>query len=82
MTEAECIAAGLLPGGLSPGTVKYGRVTSERSEDYAKGIASPLKDWRTQCLAAEPNYKAGIAGSVAAGRYARGLNQSSTFEQQ
>lgn len=59
---------------------KWGRVTPQRTEDYAKGVASPLRDWGTNTKAAEANYGAGVQAAIAEKRFGKGVDKAGTLK--
>lgn len=52
---------------------KWTRVTPQRTEDYAKGVSNPKRDWADEAIAAKANWKAGIDAAAAKDLYAKGV---------
>lgn len=57
---------------------KWLRVTPGRVEDYKLGIKNPVRDWETETLEAEDNWKAGVAAAAAAGLFPKGVKEAGT----
>ena len=55
---------------------KWTRVTPGRTEDYRLGIRNPKRDWETETVAAETNYKAGVDAAFAKGLYVKGAKKA------
>ena len=47
-------------------------------EEYASGVANPKKDWKTETMAAEAAYKAGVTAAATAGRFGKGVASAGT----
>lgn len=52
---------------------KWARVTPGRTEDYKLGIENPRRDWETETVAAEGNWKAGVDQAQAKGLFVKGV---------
>ena len=52
---------------------KWARVTPGRTEDYKLGIQNPKRDWESETVAAEGNWKAGIDAAAAKGMFGKGV---------
>lgn len=57
---------------------KWARVTPGRVEDYKLGIQNPKRDWETETVAAEDNWKAGVDKAQAAGLFSKGVKEAGT----
>jgi len=57
---------------------KWTRVTPGRTEDYKLGIQNPRRDWETETLEGEGNWKAGIDAAAAKGLFAKGVKEAGT----
>lgn len=57
---------------------KWATVTPQRAADYEAGIRTPKKDWKQSTLDANEAWKQGTTEAVAANRFAKGVNASST----
>ena len=55
---------------------KWTRVTPGRTEDYKLGIKNPKRDWETETVAAETNYKMGVDAAHAKGLYVKGAKKA------
>ena len=55
---------------------KWTRVTPGRIADYTLGIKSPRRDWETETVAAEDNWKAGIDAAQAKGLFSKGVSKA------
>lgn len=55
---------------------KWTRVTPGRTEDYKLGIQNPKRDWETETLAAEGNWKLGVDKAQAAGLFGKGVKKA------
>jgi len=55
---------------------KWSRVTSQRGQDYADGVASPRAPWAESTAAANASYKSGIQASVAADSFLKGVQKA------
>ena len=52
---------------------KWAEVTPLRAGDYAAGIANPRRSWAAGAKAAEAAYEAGVAKSIAAKSFGKGV---------
>lgn len=57
---------------------KWTRVTPGRTEDYKLGIQNPRRDWETETLDAEGNWKAGVDAAAAKGLFGKGVSAAGT----
>jgi hypothetical protein len=57
---------------------KWTRVTPGRQEDYKLGIQNPKRDWETETVAAEGNWKAGVDAAQAKGLFTKGVTAAGT----
>ncbi|MBA7493982.1 hypothetical protein ES702_04548 [subsurface metagenome] len=57
---------------------KWTRVTPGRIADYTLGIKNPRRDWETETLAAEDNWKAGVDAAQAKGLFGKGVSKAGT----
>jgi len=55
---------------------KWGRVTPQRSEDYALGIKNPKRDWAQAASAAKESHKAAMAAAGQNDSYVKGVNKA------
>lgn len=55
---------------------KWTRVTPGRIRDYELGIKNPKRDWETETLAAEDNWKAGVDAAAAKGLFPKGVKEA------
>lgn len=55
---------------------KWTRVTPGRVADYSLGIKNPRRDWETETLAAEDNWKAGVDAAQAKGLFGKGVSKA------
>ena len=55
---------------------KWTRVTPGRVADYTLGIKNPRRDWETETLAAEDNWKAGVDAAQAKGLFGKGVSKA------
>jgi len=61
---------------LSAVREKWTRVTPMRTEDYKIGIQNPRRDWATEAIAGEANYKAGVDAAQAKGLFRKGIEKT------
>jgi hypothetical protein len=61
---------------------KWGRVTPQRSEDYALGIKNPKRDWATSAAASKETHKAAMTAAAANDSYAKGVAKAGTAKWQ
>jgi hypothetical protein len=61
---------------------KWGRVTPQRSEDYALGIKNPKRDWATAAAGAKESHKAAMTAAAANDSYAKGVAKAGTVKWQ
>jgi hypothetical protein len=54
-------------------SAKFAARAGVAGPDYEKGASNPRRPWAQSALAAEPNYKTGVAAAAAAGRYGKGV---------
>lgn len=52
---------------------KWTRVTPSRVDDYTIGIENPRRDWETETVAAEGNWKTGVDQAQAKGLFSKGV---------
>jgi hypothetical protein len=52
---------------------KYARVTPARSTDYADGVKSPKKDWKSEAVNAKDAWAQGVQEAVGRDGFARGV---------
>jgi len=57
---------------------KWTRVTPGRTEDYKLGIQNPRRDWMTEAIAGDDNYKAGVDQAHAKGLRKKGIEKAGT----
>ena len=57
---------------------KWGRVTPQRSEDYALGIKNPKRDWAKAAIDAKESHKAAMLLASQNDSYAKGVNKAGT----
>ena len=57
---------------------KWGRVTPQRSEDYALGIKNPKRDWAQSATAAKESHKAAMVAAATNDSYAKGVGKAGT----
>jgi hypothetical protein len=57
---------------------KWTRVTPARQEDYKLGVKNPRRDWETETLAAEDNWKIGVDRAQAQGLFGKGVAKAGT----
>jgi len=57
---------------------KWGRVTPQRSEDYALGIKNPKRDWAQAASAAKESHKAAMVAAGQNDAYAKGVGRAGT----
>lgn len=57
---------------------KWGRVTPQRSEDYALGIKNPKRDWAQAAGAAKDSHKAAMVNAATNDSYAKGVARAGT----
>jgi hypothetical protein len=57
---------------------KWAEVTPARRADYEKGVSAPLRDYKTNALAAAASYEAGITGAIADKRWNKGVERAGT----
>jgi len=55
---------------------KWTRVTPQRQEDYAIGVANPRKPWAQATQSANAAYKAGLQKSLADDRWVKGVGRA------
>jgi len=63
---------------LSAITDKWQRQAQASEQSYTEGIQNPRADWKTNTQAANANYKAAIAQSLAQDRFAKGVQKAGT----
>jgi hypothetical protein len=61
---------------------KWGRVTPQRSEDYALGIKNPKRDWAQSASAAKESHKAAMVQAASSDAYAKGVAKAGTAKWQ
>lgn len=61
---------------------KWGRVTPQRSEDYALGIKNPKRDWAQSASAAKESHKAAMVAAGQNDSYAKGVAKAGTAKWQ
>lgn len=61
---------------------KYARVTPQRGEDYAAGIAAPKRDWADETAGADAAYKAGVQAAIQRGAFPKGVRAAGTAKWQ
>ena len=61
---------------------KWTRVTPLRTEDYKLGVKNPKRDWETETLAAESNWKLGVDQAQAKGLFQKGIREAGTSKWQ
>lgn len=61
---------------------KWGRVTPQRSEDYALGIKNPKRDWAQAATAAKESHKAAMTAAATNDSYAKGIAKAGTAKWQ
>lgn len=61
---------------------KWGRVTPQRSEDYALGIKSPKRDWAKAAADSKESHKAAMVAAGANDSYAKGIAKAGTAKWQ
>lgn len=52
---------------------KWSRVSSQRTEDYQSGVASPRTPWAAATAAAEDRYKQGVQEAAGRGAFGKGV---------
>jgi hypothetical protein len=57
---------------------KWGRVTPQRSEDYALGIKNPKRDWAQAAAAAKQSHKDAMIAAGNNDSYAKGVAKAGT----
>ena len=57
---------------------KWTRVTPQRTEDYKLGIKNPKRDWESETIAAESNWKAGIDAAHSKKLFSKGVEGAGT----
>lgn len=57
---------------------KWGRVTPQRSEDYALGIKNPKRDWAKAATDAKESHKAAMVAAASNDAYAKGVGKAGT----
>lgn len=57
---------------------KWTRVTPLRTEDYKLGVQNPRRDWETETIAAEQNWKLGVDQAQAKGLFPKGVRDAGT----
>ncbi len=57
---------------------KWTRVTPMRTEDYKLGIRNPRRDWETETVASEANWKAGIDAAHSKKMFSKGVSSAGT----
>ena len=57
---------------------KWTRVTPGRTEDYKLGVTNPRRDWETETLAGEENWKQGVDKAAAQGLFGKGVSGAGT----
>lgn len=57
---------------------KWERRASGATEEYAAGVKSPKKDWKTETLASEDAYKKGVSEAASQGRFGKGVGRAGT----
>jgi hypothetical protein len=57
---------------------KLGRVTPQRSEDYALGIKNPKRDWAKAAGDAKESHKAAMVSAATNDSYAKGVAKAGT----
>ena len=58
---------------MSAIAAKYAARAGVAGPDYERGASNPRRAWAQSALAAEPNYKTGVAAAAAAGRFGKGV---------
>jgi len=61
---------------------KWQRVTAASGAEYEEGVKNPTRDWKTETLAANAAYKAGLQKSIAADSFAKGVSSAGTTKWQ
>lgn len=61
---------------------KWGRVTPQRSEDYALGIKNPKRDWAQAATSAKESHKAAMTQAATNDSYAKGVAKAGTAKWQ
>ncbi len=61
---------------------KWGRVTPQRSEDYALGIKNPKRDWAKAAGDAKESHKAAMTAAATNDSYAKGVAKAGTAKWQ
>lgn len=57
---------------------KFARVTPQRSQDYADGVANPRRDWANETAAAEARFETGIRDAIQDKRFGKGVKRAGT----
>jgi len=57
---------------------KYARVTPQRAEDYAAGVAAPKRDWADATKGAEKAYVAGVQAAIQRNAFSKGVDAAGT----
>ena len=60
---------------------KWQNNTSNAGGSYADGVQNPKEDWKTQTLAAAENYKASVTKAANDGRFAKGVQRTTSEKQ-
>ncbi len=57
---------------------KWATVTPGRTPDFEAGVREPRTDWAQATKAAEPAWKSGVQGAIAAGSFGKGVTRAGT----
>ena len=57
---------------------KWANVTPGRSEEYRRGVETPLRDWEKETAEASESYKQGITASLGRNSFAKGVKKAGT----
>lgn len=55
---------------------KWAEVTPMRASHFAAGVKNPRRSWKSETLAAEDRYKAGVIKAANEGRFGRGVTRA------
>lgn len=57
---------------------KWAEVTPRRRDEYAKGVAAPLRDWEAGAIAAKEAWEEGVSDAVGRDAFAKGVKRRGT----
>jgi hypothetical protein len=65
---------------LSKISAKWSTVAARSGDSYKEGVENPRKDWQTETVKANANWKSGTQAAISANRFETGVRKRSTDE--